>query len=152
MRSRLDPDLAKILSLFEDLLIFHSAVFHKKIWWSFEKKRKWEGWVRKIIKNIPIILPQVLGNAWKFPKVHLQKHLPSNIQSYGAPLNFDCTNGEHALQEFAKDLSKTVAKNTNLYEFNLNLATRLQQHQIQLKYINEYKMTDCPFIKKHFLI
>ena len=95
--SRPDPNLAAILSLFEDLLIFHSAVFHKQIWWSFEKKRKWEGWMYKIIKNIPIILPHVLGNAWNFPEVHLQKHFPSNIQEYSAPLNFDCTNGEHAL-------------------------------------------------------
>ena len=87
------------------------------------------------------------GNSWKFPKMHLQLHIPDNIEIYGAPLNFDCTNGEHALQEFAKDLSKTVAKNTTIHQFNLNLAKRLQQHQIQLRYITEYSMTNCPFIK-----
>ena len=87
------------------------------------------------------------GNSWKFPKMHLQLHIPDNIEIYGAPLNFDCTNGEHALQAFAKDLSKTVAKNTTIQQFNLNLAKRLQQHQIQLQYITEYSMTDCPFIE-----
>ena len=82
--------------------------------------------------------------------MHLQLHIPDNIEIYGAPLNFDCTNctnGEHALQEFAKDLSKTVAKNTTIHQFNLNLAKRLQQHQIQLRYITEYSMTNWPFIE-----
>ena len=79
--------------------------------------------------------------------MHLQKHIPANIDIYGAPLNFDCTNGEKALQQFAKDLSKTVAKNTLIKDFNRNLAIRLQQQQIQLRYINEYSMTNSPFIK-----
>ena len=62
-------------------------------------KKKSIQWVRNIIKNLPIIFPRVEGNSWKFPKMHLQLHIPDNIEIYGAPLNFDCTNGEHALQE-----------------------------------------------------
>ena len=117
------------------------------MWWSFGKKQKCDAWVRKIIKKLPLIFPRTDGHAWKFPKMHLQKHIPANIDIYGAPLNFDCTNGEKALQQFAKDLSKTVAKNTLIKDFNHNLAIHLQQQQIQLRYINEYSMTDSPFIK-----
>ena len=87
------------------------------------------------------------GNSWKCPKMHLLSHIPQNIELYGALLNFDCTNGEHALQEFAKDLSKAVAKNTTIHEFDCILAKRLQQHQIQQRYITEYSMTDCLFVK-----
>ena len=70
--------------------------------------------------------------------MHLLSHSPQNIEIYGAPLNFDCTNGEHALQ---------VGKNTTIHEFNRCLAKQLQQHQIQLQYITEYSMTNCPFVK-----
>ena len=142
-----NPHFSSILKLIEDLLIFHSSVFQKKLFWSNGKKHKWFQWVRNIIQQLPIIFPRVNGNSWKFPKMHLLSHIPQNIETYGAPLNFDCTNGEHALQEFAKDLSKTVAKNTTIHEFNCNLAKRLQQHQIQQRFITEYSMTDCPFVK-----
>ena len=73
-----------------------------------------------------------MGNGYKFPDMHLPKNLPSNIQRYGAPLNFDCTNREHALQQFSKYLSKTVAKNTSPNKFNKKLATQLQEYQVQL--------------------
>ena len=96
------------------------------MWWSFGKKQKWDAWVRKIIQKLPLIFPCIGGHAWKFLKMHLQKHIPANIEIYGAPLNFDCTNGEKALQQFAKDLSKTVAKNTLTNDFNRNLAIQLQ--------------------------
>ena len=142
-----NPTFSSILILIEDLIIFHSSVFQKKLLWSNGKKQKWLQWVRNIIRQLPIIFPRVDGNSWKLPKMHLLSHIPQNIEIYGAPLNFDCTNGEHALQEFAKDLSKTVAKNTSIHDFNLNLAKRLQQHQIQQRYITEYTMTDCPFVK-----
>ena len=107
------------------MTIFHSSVFQKRIFWSNGKKEKWCQWVHITIEQLPIIFLQVDGNSWKFPKMHLLLHIPKNIKIYGAPLNFDCTNGEHALQEFAKDLSKTVAKNTTNHEFNRNLAKRL---------------------------
>ena len=142
-----NPKFSSILELIEDMLIFHLSVFQKRIFWSNGKKEKWCHWVRNIIERLPIIFPRVDGNSWKFPKMHLLSHIPQNIEIYGAPLNFDCTNGEHALQEFVKDLSKTVAKNTTIHEFNCNLAKRLQQHQIQQRFITEYSMTDCPFVK-----
>ena len=47
--------------------------------------------------------------------MHLQLHITQYIEIYNAPLNFDCLNGEHALQEFVKDLSKTVANNTTIH-------------------------------------
>ena len=99
-----------------------------------------------IVKQLPILFPQVDGNSWKFLKMNLLSHIPKNIEIYGALLNFDCTNGEHKLQEFAKNLSKTVAKNTPIHEFKCNLA-QLQQHQIQQQYITEYSMTNCSFVK-----
>ena len=54
--------------------------------------------------------------------MYLLSHIPKSIEIYSALLNFDCTNGKCALQEFGKDLSKTVAKNTPIHEFNCKLA------------------------------
>ena len=82
--------------------------------------------------------------------MHLLLHIQQNIETYSALSNFDCTNDKHALQEFAKNLSKTVAKNTTIHECNRNLAKQLQQHQIQLQYITEYSMTNSPFVKIFF--
>ena len=50
------------------------------MWWSFRKKQKWDAWVRKIIKKLSLIFPRIDGHARKFPKMHLQKHIPANIE------------------------------------------------------------------------
>ena len=127
--------------------MFHASVFQKRMLWSNGKKQKRFLWVHNSIKQLSVIFPQLDSYSWKFQKMHLQLHITQYIEIYNGPLNFDCLNGEHALQEFAKDLSKSVTKNTTIHEFNYNLAKLLQQHQIQLHYIIEYSMTNRPFFK-----
>ena len=85
-------------------------------------EKKWFQWLYNVINQLPIMFPRVEGNNWKFPKIYLLSHIPQNIEIYGALLNFDYTNGKHALQEFIKNLSKTVAKSTTIHKFNCSLA------------------------------
>jgi hypothetical protein len=38
------------------------------------------------------------------------KHIYSDTAMFVTPLNFDCMSGEHALQEYLKDLAKMVVQ------------------------------------------
>ena len=78
-----------------------------------------------MIRDVKLTFPRIDGQGYKFPKLHLMKHLPDDIDNFGSPLNFDCNTAEHSLQSFAKNLSKTVSKTTSLDRFYDGLAERL---------------------------
>jgi len=138
------PTLQSMLSLIEHLLIFHASVYKEDFSWSNEKEKIWKQKISYIVQNLPYVFPRIEGNGWKFPKLHLQQHLPYNVARFGSPRNFDAMMGEKALQEFAKTVSRTVAKNVPLRSFNTNLAKRLYEFNVQQNLLDPYRYSDVP--------
>ena len=90
------------------------------------------------MRNLTIVIPRVDGDCYKIPKMHLWKHVTESITEYGAPLNFDCSSGEHALQSVAKNPAKTANKTGTLDEFYEGLAARISILKSSKKVVDAY--------------
>ena len=99
-----------------------------------------------MIRRLPLVKPRMEGNHWKFPKMHLTRHTPQNIWMHGAPLNYDCMEGEHYLQYFAKNFSRTVPKNTSRETLNENLAKWLHKFKGKNLVLKNFENKLCHFL------
>ena len=120
-----NPNLASLIDVIERLLIYHSSVQQKSFTWDQDKNLRWEQFLQDLMRDLTVVIPRVDGDCYKFPKMHLLKHVTESITEYGAPLNFDCSSGEHALQSVAKNPAKTANKTGTLEEFYEGLAARI---------------------------
>jgi len=86
------------------------------------------GSISSLIEHIKQVIPRDRGNGWKKQKLHEWLLLPSNIDNFGHPQNFDTNRGENHLKTHAKKLSRTVNKN-NVDNFQRGCAERAQEQQ-----------------------
>ena len=61
-------------------------------------------------------------------------------------MNFDCMDGEKALQEFTKHLARTVKSVSDLSHFNRLLARRLEEHLSVKKMLKQLCCDSTPFL------
>ena len=142
------PSHTEFMKCIEHMLVFHAFVSQKKFWWSDTAARNFDKSLRKMMKQILFCFPRVEGDCHKYPKMHLLKHVTGNISEYGAPNNFDCMDGEKALQEFAKHLARTVKSVSDLTYFNQLLARRLEDHLSLKKMLRLLSNQNTPYLKE----
>jgi hypothetical protein len=123
---RIEVTTGSFLLLLEDLLAYHSAAYSRQVFWSDDDEKTWDWNTRRLMETIKEVAPRIEGNCHKKQKFHSMKHLYSDTAMFGAPLNFDCMSGEHALQEYVKDLAKTVVQR-DLEGFTESLGRRLHE-------------------------
>ena len=141
------PTYEQFMDCVEQMLVFHAVVNKKEFWWSESLSEKFNRSLRMLIKDIVFCFPRIDGDCHKYPKMHLLKHLTRNVEEYGAPINFDCMDGEKALQEFAKNLARTVKSVSDLSYFNKLLATRLEEHLTTNKMLKNLTSMNTPFLR-----
>ena len=130
IRQRHFPTHKEFISCVEQMLVFHANVNNKKFLWLESCSRRFDESLRLLQKQMAFCFPRVEGDCHKCPKMHLIEHLSGSIVECGAPLNFDCMDGEKALQEFAKILSWTVKSVSDLACFNRLLSRRCEEHLV----------------------
>ncbi len=143
-----DPTYGEFMDCIERMLLLHAFATRKELWWSPDLSMKFDISLRSLIKQIVFCFPRVEGDCHKYPKMHLLKHLTKNINEYGAPINFDCMDGEKALQEFAKHLARTVKSVSDLTYFNRLLARRLEEHLSVKKMMKQLCCDATPFLQQ----
>ena len=141
------PSYGQFMECIEQMLLLHAFATQKQLWWNKNVSAQVDKSLRNLIKQVVFCFPRVEGDCHKYPKMHLLKHLTHSIDEYGAPINFDCMDGEKALQEFAKHLARTVRSVSNLTYFNQLLAKRLEDHLSIKKMVNMLSNEHTPFLE-----
>ena len=142
-----DASWVNFMECVEQMLLLHAFATQKQLWCGRDDLAKLERSLRQLVDQIVFCFPRVEGDCHKYPKMHLLKHLPENTAEYGAPINFDCMDGEKALQEFAKHLARTVVSTSDLTYFNQLLAKRLEDHLSVKKMADTLSSKDTPFLQ-----
>ena len=143
-----DACYTEFMECVQQMLVLHAFVSQKKFWWSESVARSFDKSLRNLMRQIVFCFPRVEGDCHKYPKMHLLKHLTGSIGEYGAPNNFDCMDGEKALQEFAKHLARTVKSVSDLTYFNQLLARRLEEHLSMKKMLKVLTNQSTPFLRE----